>query len=131
MNLDQLVEKFSEHKCYLSMGSGKMANQFKANVEDVKAAKKLVKSASDYELTKGLIKKYHLANMHTIPSRNVLVIGDLHAPFIKEGYLEFCKEIYIKHNCNEVVFMGGIVDSHFQASTMLTLMDIAQEESYC
>jgi len=44
--------------------------------------------------------------------RTVLVIGDLHAPFIKEGYLEFCKEMYVKHNCTSVVFTGDILDNH-------------------
>lgn len=46
-------------------------------------------------------------------NKNVLVIGDLHAPFIKPGYLEFCKHIYDKHNCQEVVFIGDIIDNHY------------------
>lgn len=46
---------------------------------------------------------------------NVLVIGDLHAPFIKEGYLDFCKRMYIKHRCNEVVFIGDICDMHYSS----------------
>ena len=49
------------------------------------------------------------------PKNNVLVIGDLHAPFIKEGYLEFCKEMQIKHQCSEVVFIGDIIDSHYSS----------------
>ena len=28
-----------------------------------------------------------------ISDKRVLVIGDLHAPFIKYGYLEFCQQI--------------------------------------
>lgn len=44
MNVKQLVEKFSNHKCYLDMGAGKMAKQFNATIEDVKEAKKLVKN---------------------------------------------------------------------------------------
>ena len=50
MNLDQLVEKFSAHECYLKMGAGKMADQFNATKDDVKAAKKLVKSSIKHEL---------------------------------------------------------------------------------
>lgn len=46
---------------------------------------------------------------------NVLVIGDLHAPFIKEGYLEFCQEVYRRYNCNEVVFIGDILDNHYSS----------------
>jgi len=48
------------------------------------------------------------------PSENrVLVIGDLHLPFGKEGYLEFCKEQYRKFNCNKVIFIGDIIDNHY------------------
>ena len=44
--------------------------------------------------------------------KNVLVIGDLHLPFTLKGYLEHCIETYYKHNCNEVVFIGDIIDNH-------------------
>ena len=44
--------------------------------------------------------------------KNVLVIGDLHLPFTLEGYLEHCVETYNKYKCNEVVFIGDIIDNH-------------------
>jgi len=44
--------------------------------------------------------------------RNILVIGDLHEPFCLDGYLEFCQEQYIEHNCNQVIFIGDIIDAH-------------------
>jgi metallophosphoesterase superfamily enzyme len=44
--------------------------------------------------------------------KNVLVIGDLHEPFCLDGYLEHCLETYKKYNCNEVVFIGDIIDNH-------------------
>ncbi len=47
--------------------------------------------------------------------RRVLVIGDLHEPFCLDGYLEHCKEIYKKYNCNEVVFIGDVIDSHYSS----------------
>jgi len=47
--------------------------------------------------------------------RTVLVIGDLHAPFIKEGYLEFCKEMYVKWQCTDTVLVGDCVDNHFSS----------------
>lgn len=43
----------------------------------------------------------------------VLVIGDLHEPFCLDGYFEFCKDVYAIYGCNEVVFIGDIVDNHF------------------
>ena len=43
---------------------------------------------------------------------NVLAIGDLHEPYTREGYLGFCKEMQIKHECGTVVFLGDILDNH-------------------
>lgn len=45
--------------------------------------------------------------------RRVLIIGDLHSPFILDGYLDHCLSIYKKHKCNTVVFIGDIIDNHF------------------
>ena len=45
----------------------------------------------------------------------VLVIGDLHEPFCLNGYLEFCKEQYLVNNCNKVVFIGDVIDSHYSS----------------
>ena len=45
----------------------------------------------------------------------VLVIGDLHEPFCLDGYLEFCKDVYDTHNCNKVVFIGDVIDSHYSS----------------
>lgn len=44
---------------------------------------------------------------------NLLVIGDIHEPFSLKGYREFCYEMYIKHNCSSVMFMGDIIDQHY------------------
>ena len=45
----------------------------------------------------------------------VLVIGDLHAPFELEGYLQFCKDLKKKHKTDKVVFIGDIIDNHFSS----------------
>ena len=45
----------------------------------------------------------------------ILVIGDLHEPFCLDGYLEFCKDVYDTHNCNKVVFIGDVIDSHYSS----------------
>ena len=42
----------------------------------------------------------------------VLAIGDIHSPCERRGYLEFTKSIYKKYKCNQVVFIGDIVDNH-------------------
>lgn len=47
--------------------------------------------------------------------RRILVIGDLHAPFTKEGYLEYCAEVRNKYGCNKVIFIGDIIDNHYSS----------------
>ena len=43
---------------------------------------------------------------------NVIFIPDLHAPFIKDGVLEFCLEQQKKYNCGTVIFAGDLIDGH-------------------
>ena len=50
-----------------------------------------------------------------VSERRILVIGDIHAPFELDGYLEFCKETYARFNCNQVVFIGDIIDNHYSS----------------
>ena len=50
--------------------------------------------------------------MREADTRNVLVVGDLHEPFCLDGYLEFCIEQYESYNCNQVIFIGDILDNH-------------------
>tara|TARA_R110000751_G_scaffold32542_8_gene81754 strand:+ start:1715 stop:2434 length:720 start_codon:yes stop_codon:yes gene_type:complete len=52
-----------------------------------------------------------ILNYRKYSKNNVLVIGDIHEPFTLDGYLEFCLEQYHKHECNEVVFIGDIIDN--------------------
>ena len=47
--------------------------------------------------------------------RRVLVIPDLHAPFIIPGFLPHCKKIYNKYKCNRVHFSGDILDNSFSS----------------
>lgn len=43
---------------------------------------------------------------------NVLFLPDLHAPFIKEGVLEWAISMQKKYNCGTVIFAGDIIDGH-------------------
>ena len=47
--------------------------------------------------------------------RRILVIGDLHAPFELDGYFDFCKQTYANYNCNQVIFIGDIIDNHYSS----------------
>ena len=49
----------------------------------------------------------------TKKERRILVIGDLHAPFTLDGYLDFCIDMYAIYNCNQVIFIGDIIDNHY------------------
>ena len=51
----------------------------------------------------------------TRKENRVLVIGDLHEPFNLDGYLQHCKDAYNNYNCNKVVFIGDIIDSHYSS----------------
>jgi hypothetical protein len=54
-----------------------------------------------------------LAKVHVV--NNVLIIGDLHQPFTKQGYLEHCIHIYKKYKCNKVISIGDLIDQHFSS----------------
>lgn len=45
----------------------------------------------------------------------VLVIGDVHLPFERKDYLQFCKDTYKEYQCNRVVFIGDIIDAHYSS----------------
>tara|TARA_R110001583_G_scaffold38316_2_gene123875 strand:+ start:150 stop:872 length:723 start_codon:yes stop_codon:yes gene_type:complete len=53
-----------------------------------------------------------LQKMRETETRNILVIGDLHEPFCLDGYLDWCLEQYEAFNCNQVIFIGDIIDAH-------------------
>lgn len=62
--------------------------------------------------------RYEIAksNINVVNSDSrVLIIGDLHLPFEREGYFEHCVDTYNKYNCNQVVFIGDILDNHFSS----------------
>jgi predicted phosphodiesterase len=42
----------------------------------------------------------------------ILVIGDLHEPVAHPGYIHFCRDLYRKFKCNQVIFIGDVVDWH-------------------
>lgn len=46
---------------------------------------------------------------------NVLIIGDLHEPFTRKGYLEHCVKTYAEYKCNKVVLIGDVIDNHYSS----------------
>ena len=43
---------------------------------------------------------------------NVLVISDIHAPYILDGYLDFCRNIQEKFDIGTIVYIWDIIDFH-------------------
>ena len=56
-----------------------------------------------------------IQNLRNREHNNVLVVGDLHAPFTRKGYLEHCIQVYNNYQCNQVVFIGDIIDNHYSS----------------
>ena len=75
------------------------------NSEIIRLAKELFRNVERYN--EGWIEPY----LGGDPD-NVLVIGDPHEPFTKEGYLEFCRKIQQEYDCGIVVHIGDAVDNH-------------------
>lgn len=48
----------------------------------------------------------------TKKENRILIIGDLHEPFCLDEYFDFCKKTYAEYNCNRVIFIGDVIDSH-------------------
>lgn len=91
-------------------------NEFKNNIkstfkEDRKSSIEVFKHAFNTDLE--FIEKHQVGKVEKLKSgKNVLVIGDLHLPFTLDGYLEHCIETYNKYKCDEVVFIGDVIDNH-------------------
>jgi len=64
-------------------------------------------------LTEGLL--HHVDSLKNRKASRVLVIGDLHAPFTLDNYLEFCVEQSERYNTNRVIFIGDVIDNHYSS----------------
>lgn len=132
MDINQLVQKFLEKQYLLDMGKGSLSSIFGCSKEDIIAARAIARNKIKYgteynpkdvafkttniewkEIKK--IGKLEYLNNNGETINNVLVIGDLHEPFTRPEYLQFCLSIYNKYNCNSVVFIGDLIDNHFSS----------------
>ena len=54
-----------------------------------------------------------ISRLRNIPtSSRVLVIGDIHEPCCRPGYLKFCQDMAVKYKTDKTVFIGDVVDWH-------------------
>ena len=109
-----------EDLCYQALGEIRREFKNKNNKGILYQMKnnKVHKTSSDVfknaftEFTDDILNGKIIKSNKSKSGKNVLVIGDLHEPFCLDGYLEHCIETYNKYKCNEVVFIGDIIDNH-------------------
>lgn len=63
-------------------------------------------------LKKALLETEQVLGTNNYDPKNVLIIGDTHEPFSKDGYLEHCLQVQKKYNCGTVIHIGDLVDNH-------------------
>lgn len=78
----------------------KLKMQYDAIVASTTRTQKPIRKSNNYE--------------RNVPfeSENVLIIGDSHDPFVANGYVEFCKSVQQRFDCETVVHIGDFVDQH-------------------
>ena len=69
----------------------------------------------DYRLRLTKIEHDYIKRVRNQRINNVLVIGDLHEPFCLDSYLDFCINQYEKFYCNQVIFIGDVIDNHYSS----------------
>ena len=113
--IQRLVNEFIGRNYMLNMGAPKLARYLKTSVENVLIAKRMARDlVNPIEQIESRHKNIsRISTGREIPkSKNVLIIGDTHLPYEKEGYLDFCIEQYDKWNCDTVIHIGDLIDSH-------------------
>lgn len=119
MTINKIIEKFLEDPERMRMGARKLAQRWQVSEDDIRHARYRTRKLGERLIdTKSLPVAKAITSISS-PSpyiggdeRNVLITGDLHEPFCKKGYLEFCREMQEKYNCGTVVMIGDLVDNH-------------------
>ena len=120
--IKRLVEEFLSRQYLLDMGKSKLSSYLKSDVENILIAKRMardlinpiekMKIPTQYnDINTTFVGQPKKTNVNSKP-KNILVIGDTHIPYEKEGYLDFCIEQYDKWNCDTVIHIGDLIDSH-------------------
>ncbi len=121
--VDRIKSFFKAKPGYLKKGNKVVAHILKTTEKAVIEAKKALKTPYKVEIVKfpskkfeNLVKKDKIVFTNSYRNKynpdNVLFIPDLHAPFIKEGALDWILSIQKKYNCGNIIFAGDIVDGH-------------------
>ncbi len=63
----------------------------------------------------GEIVGFNKAEVNKEKSDRVLLVPDLHLPFADNIDLQHCINVYNEYKCNKVIFIGDIVDNHYES----------------
>lgn len=91
---------------------------FKAIKQDYKSIKvKPLKFSKQFlkEATRPTLKVPSIITSSNLDPNNVLIIGDTHAPFTREGYLEHNIKIQKDYKCGTVVHIGDVIDNSYSS----------------
>ena len=120
--VQRLVDEFVSRQYLVEMGKSKLSDYLKSSVENILIAKKIARDIINYNrnIDTSNVKDESNVRIDTdlkrnkfiTRSKNILVIGDTHIPYEKEGYLDFCIEQYDKWGCDTVIHIGDLIDSH-------------------
>lgn len=102
---------------YIKKSPNYIANRLDVNLELARIGLYEAKRAIKNPLTTATVERAEaekkVINVITKSSReDILVVGDLHAPFILAQYLEWCYELAKEYKTNKTIFIGDIVDGH-------------------
>ena len=103
--MSQKIIKFlTDNPGYTKCGNKVIADRLGVSERSVKKVKSGIRK-----------KVYNDIYINKLEDSNVLIIGDTHFPFEREGYLEHCLEIQKKYKCNKVYHIGDVVDNCFSS----------------
>lgn len=90
----------------------KIAREISPNTDDIniEGLRKYISRIRKQQVKEDNLEPYLLGN-----PENILIIGDLHAPFNLKSYLSFCRKQQELFNCGRVVFIGDLLDNHFSS----------------
>lgn len=111
MNKEDVIQKFLSNPKYMTNGAGLLSKLWNVPKDIISEAR----DEARLRTSKTKIFNNETKSINNNSIRNILVIGDLHLPFELNGYLEFCKKTYKDYNCNQVIFIGDVIDNHFSS----------------
>jgi predicted phosphodiesterase len=64
---------------------------------------------------KANVPKVNIKKSISVDPNNILVIGDTHYPFMREGYLEHLMKCRKDYNCGTIIHIGDVVDNAYSS----------------